>query len=140
MEEVSLMLTARQDRAHSGDGGRASARGDHEDMPGVQALTQQLCRQELPSLVDFSVSLDESQVFPFPLLSDPYRTKRCLPAQKFAPHLEVGPIHDEVSDLHDEGPVQPPNQRRGDCLVHSTSPSRILGPSRTPVFVDHWEG
>jgi hypothetical protein len=75
-------------------------------------------QKEFSSLLAFSVTLDEAQGLPLSLLHDPYSTEGRLPADPLPTHFEIRPVHDQISDLLSDWPVQPPDQLLLDRLVH----------------------
>jgi len=95
--------------------------------PGAAVRDNHLGLQEFPSLLAFSVTLDEVQELPVSLLRDLYSTQGRLPAYPLATHFEVGSVNDEISDLLGEGPVQSPDQLLLDRRVHPAHLGRAHG-------------
>lgn len=118
VKEAALMLTIGKNRSDCCRDPWATVRAHHQDTLGVQPSTDQLGQQEFPSLLAFSVTMDEAQVLLLSLLRDPYSTQGSLPADPLATHFEVNPVNDEISELLGDGPVQPPDQLLLDPLVH----------------------
>lgn len=108
------MIAAREDGADSAHDPGATIGSPFGSKPRRTSWV----RQELPSLLGLSVTLDEAQMFPFSSLRDPGSAQGRLPTHTPAAHLEIGPIDEEVSYLFADGSTQPPDQLLPDPLVH----------------------
>ena len=134
VEKAALMADCQgRSRSNSRDHARATSFEVTDKTPlGFRPRRTRMSQQKFPGLLRFPLALDKTQELPFSFLSNPDRAQGGLSAQTFPPDLEVSPVHDQISDLFGDGPVQPADQLFSDpfAFMRLTSAGLISSPHR----------